>query len=71
MELAFWLLGAYLMERDEDWIRGRRKHFDMTDYWESPKPESTSGAGRRTEHAGGLSQRRDLTDLELIAEGYA
>ncbi len=42
MESAFWLLGAYLMERDEDWIRGR-KYFDMTDYGESRKPERTSG----------------------------
>ena len=39
MDSAFRLLGAYLMERDEDWISGR-KYFDMTDYWEFCKPET-------------------------------
>lgn len=33
MDSALRLLGAYLMERDEDWISGK-KYFDMTDYWE-------------------------------------
>ena len=32
MDSAFRLLGAHLMERDEDWISGR-KYFDMADYW--------------------------------------
>ena len=39
MPSAFRLLGAYLMERDEDWISGR-KYLDMMDYWEFRKPET-------------------------------
>ena len=39
MESALRLLGAYLMERDEDWISGR-KYFDMGDYWEFRTPET-------------------------------
>ena len=41
MQSAFRLLGAYLMERDEDWISGR-KYFDMADYWEFQKTEGTT-----------------------------
>ena len=40
MDSAFRLLGAYLMERDEDWISGK-KYFDMAEYWEFRKPETT------------------------------
>lgn len=39
MKSALRLLGAYLMERDEDWISGR-KYFDMGDYWEFQTPET-------------------------------
>ena len=41
MDSAFRLLGAYLMERDEDWISGR-KYFDMAEYWEWQKPKDTT-----------------------------
>ena len=47
MQSAFRLLADYLMERDEDWIGGR-KYFDMTDYWESQKnrPQHPSRGGK-------------------------
>ncbi|MFO7942592.1 MAG: transposase [Bacillota bacterium] len=42
LESASRFLGAYPMERDEDWISGG-KYFDMQDYSETRKNEESTG----------------------------